>query len=91
MISISFSSFDRHARSDVLDQVLLPFLKGHAAASAACMPTVQSRCIGTEYQLESPATKLVTIFFSCCGAGACSMSGSQTIEVGVRLMYVLSC
>jgi hypothetical protein len=51
-----------HARSDVLKHVLLPFLKGHAAA---CTPTIQSRCIGTEYQLENPGTKSVAdLFFS---------------------------
>jgi hypothetical protein len=31
----------RHARSDVLKQVILPFLKCHAAASS-CTPTIQT-------------------------------------------------
>jgi hypothetical protein len=45
------------SRFQVLKQVLLPFLKGHAAA---CALTVQSRCIGTDCQLKSPGAKSVT-------------------------------
>ncbi len=71
-----------HARSDVLKQVHLPFLKGHAAA---CTPTIQSSCISTKYQLESPGTELVTDhFFPCCNAGACRLSGSQSLLSNYR-------
>jgi hypothetical protein len=46
-----------HTRYDVFKQELLPFLKGR---TAACKPTIESRYIGTMYQLKGPATKSVT-------------------------------
>jgi hypothetical protein len=76
-----------NARLDVLKQKLLLFLKSHAVT---CTPSIQSRCIGTYCQLETPDTESMADPFSLSrGLGACSMGGIQTIKLRVTVRNVL--